>query len=224
MGNSQSASDVGGNSSGSVGSGAPISKTDDNGNPSNNINIIQGDLQSICNTFQVPYNMGALNSKRFYTPSGVETVIVCSPRNPLSIGQLRGGNVPKLCNLTYNLYSNGEGWSKSVAGDWGGGVKAFSSINNVYARCNGYNIIRLNFTVSFSSGNLGGSLGDGVGNQNITVITANGTRYSGNVGDNTIYMNSPAPITIEAYCYASNNWPGSPSGHAVSTVVITSVT
>ena len=223
MGGSQSASNVGRYSSGSLGSGAPTSKTDDAGNPSDNINVLQNDLQSICNTFQVPYNMAALNTKRYYTPSGAETVIVSSPRNPLSIGQLRGGYFPKICNLTYNLYSNGEGWSKSVAGDWGGGVKAYSSITNVSARCRGYNIIRLNFTVSFWSSNLGGSAGDGVGNQNITVITANGSRYRGNAGHNVIHMDSPAPITIEAYCYASNNWPGSPSGHAVSTVIITSV-
>jgi hypothetical protein len=223
MGGSQSASNVGRYSSGSLGSGAPTSKTDDAGYPSNNVNVIQNDLQSICNIFEVPYNMAALNSKRYYNASGAETVIVSSPRNPLSIGQLRGGYFPKICNLTYNLNSNGEGWSKSVAGDWGGGVKANSSISNVTARCRGYNIIILKFTVSFSSSNYGGSTGDGVGNENVNVITANGTRYRGKAGNNVIYMDSPAPITIEAYCYASNNWPGSPSADAVSTVIISSV-
>ena len=222
MGNSQSASEVGGGSSGSLGSGAPTSKTDDAGNPSNNINLLENDLQSICNTFGVAYNMAALNTKRYYTPAGAETVIVSSPRNPLSIGQLRGGYIPKRCNLTYNLYSNGDGYSKTMGSDTGG-VRAFSSINTVSAVCIGYNITILRFYVSFGSANIGASGGDRTSSEGVRVTTANGSVYYGQRGNNTIYMNSPAPITIRAGSYAENNYPGSPSGEAVATVTITSV-
>jgi hypothetical protein len=222
MGGSQSLSQIPSYST-SSGSGEPISKTDDFGNPTNNLIYINNNLYDICRLYGLTtYSMGALNNKKYFR-NDIEYTIKCSPQNPFSLNQIIGAYFPNTCNLTYNLTSNGQGNSYSAVGEGGGGVRAYSSISNVSARCRGYNIITLNFTVSFSSSNLGPSLGDGVGNQNVTVILPNGNRVYGTAGNNILIINSPPPIIIEAYCYASNNWPGSPSSHAVSTVIITSV-
>jgi hypothetical protein len=217
MGNSASGVDKTGHSTNTIGSGEPISRK----NFSHYFSLTTVSLKEAADALNVDYSMSLFSGKKYADSLGILYIIICSNSNPFSLGTLRG----KSCGTytaTYNLYSHGNGFRQSQAGT-GDGIIVNTWVENVSARVYDSIILSVSFKATCLSRNGGSSLNDRIVYQNISVITANGTRYQVGSGEQTVNVYSIPPITIIATARAKNNWPGGESDDANAVVTITSV-